>query len=250
MLDRVLVLSGLDPSGGAGVVADIETLNQFGVTPLPIVTALTVQNTAKVEEVQAVDHQLIKKQLDSLANDIDINVIKIGLLTSAEQIITIANWINEEHIVVLDPIIKASTADELLTQQSVDTLKQVLLPKVKILTPNTFELEILAPNLDEQSAILSLPCEWVLLTTTDVSDSLIEHRLYYQGVLSERFSYHKLPGQYHGSGCTLSSAISALIAADVDVSVAVKRALDYTYQTLLIAKRIGKMQYHPNRITP
>lgn len=250
MNDTVLVLSGLDPCGGAGIAADIETINQFGATPLPIVTTLTVQNTNKISDIQDVDQQLIKKQLDSLAEDIDISVIKIGLLGSIEQINTIASWISEEHVVILDPIIKASTADELLIQKSIDVLKQVLLPKVKILTPNMFELQMLAPNLVEQEAVLSLPCEWVLLTTTDISDDLIEHRLYHQGVLSERFSYHKLPGKYHGSGCTLSSAISALIAADVDVNIAVKRALDYTYQTLLNAKRIGKIQYHPNRQHP
>jgi hydroxymethylpyrimidine/phosphomethylpyrimidine kinase len=250
VLDRVLVLSGLDPCGGAGIAADIETINQFGVTPLPIVTTLTVQNTQRVESLHAVDHHLIEKQLNSLQEDIDINVIKIGLLSSVEQISVIANWIDEAHTVILDPIIKASTTDELLTKQAIEVLKKTLLPKVHILTPNVSELEILAPGLDEQAAINSLPCEWVLLTTTDVSEQMIEHRLYHQGELLERFSYHKLPGQYHGSGCTLNSAISALIAAKLDVNIAVKRALDYTYQTLLNAKRIGKIQYHPNRATP
>ncbi|WP_428087917.1 bifunctional hydroxymethylpyrimidine kinase/phosphomethylpyrimidine kinase [Candidatus Thioglobus sp.] len=250
MLDRVLVLSGLDPCGGAGIAADIESINQFGVTPLPIVTTLTAQNTQTVGAIQTVDAQLIQKQLEMLADDIQIKVVKIGLLSSVEQIQVIANWLNEQHWVVLDPIIKASTADELLTQTSIHTLKKVLLPKVNLLTPNAAELERLAPGLTEQEAVESLPCEWVLLTTTDISDKMIEHRLYHQGCLFERFSYHKLPGKYHGSGCTLSSAISALIASELDVGAAVKRGLDYTYQTLLSAKQIGKMQYHPNRTTP
>ena len=250
MLDRVLVLSGLDPCGGAGIAADIETINQFGVTPLPVVTTLTVQNTQCVSELQAVDHQFIIKQLKSLTEDIDIKVVKIGLLSSVEQIQAIAEWLDESHTVVLDPIIKASTTDELLAQKAIDTLKQKLLPKVFLLTPNVAELARLAPGLDEQEAVQSLPCEWVLLTTTDTSEKMIEHRLYHQGELFERFLYHKLPGDYHGSGCTLASAISALIATNLDVNVGVKRALDYSYQTLLNAKRIGKMQYHPNRINP
>ncbi len=250
MLDRVLVLSGLDPCGGAGIAADIETINQFGVTPLPVVTTLTAQNTQRVDFIQAVGLQLIEKQLEVLSDDIQIDVVKIGLLSSVEQINAIANWLNKSHWVVLDPIIKASTTDELLAQDSVEALKQVLLPKVSLLTPNVAELEILAPGLTEQEAVSSLPCEWVLLTTTDVSDQMIEHRLYHQGSIFERFSYHKLPGSYHGSGCTLSSAISALVAAKLDVNIAVKRALDYSYQTLLNAKRIGKMQYHPNREKP
>jgi hydroxymethylpyrimidine/phosphomethylpyrimidine kinase len=250
VLDRVLVLSGLDPCGGAGITADIETINQFGVTPLPIVSVLTAQNTVTVAKIQAVDCQLIQTQLDVLTQDIDIQVVKIGLLSSVEQINTIANWLNEKHIVILDPIIKSSTADKLLSQKSVDALKQLLLPKVKILTPNVAELKILAPELNEQDAVASLPCEWVLLTTTDISDKIIEHRLYHHGILADSFTYHKLPGKYHGSGCTLASAISALIASKVDVIIAIKRALDYTYQTLLNAKQIGKMQYHPNRTTP
>lgn len=250
MFDCVLVLSGLDPCGGAGMAADIETINQFGVTPLPIITTLTAQNTQQVSAVQAVDDQFIKKQLDMLTDDIQMNVVKIGLLSSAKQINTIASWINTNHWIVLDPIIKASTTDELLTQSSIQALKQELLPKVSLLTPNVAELKALAPGLSEQEAIASLPCEWVLLTTTDTSEHLIEHRLYHQGKLFKCFSYHKLPGDYHGSGCTLSSAISALIASKIEVHIAVKRALDYTYQTLLNAKRIGKIQYHPNRITP
>lgn len=250
MLDRVLVLSGLDPCGGAGIAADIETINQFGVTPLPIITTLTVQNTQRVSEIQAVNQDLIVKQLNALAEDIDIDVVKIGLLSSVKQIQAIASWLNKNHTVVLDPIIKASTTDELLAQEAIQALKQELFPKVFLLTPNVAELETLAPGLNEQEAVKSLPCEWVLLTTTDTSEKMIEHRLYHQGELCERFSYHKLPGGYHGSGCTLASAISALIASDLDVNVGVKRALDYTYQTLLSSKRIGKMQYHPNRIRP
>jgi hydroxymethylpyrimidine/phosphomethylpyrimidine kinase len=250
VLDRVLVLSGLDPCGGAGITADIETINQFGVTPLPIVSVLTAQNTATVAKIQAVDCQLIQTQLDLLADDIDIQVVKIGLLSSVEQINVIANWLNKKHIVILDPIIKSSNADNLLSQKSINALKKILLPKVKILTPNVAELKILAPELNEQDAVASLPCEWILLTTTDTSDKIIQHRLYHHGILADSFTYHKLPGKYHGSGCTLASAISALIAGKVDVIIAIKRALDYTYQTLLNAKQIGKMQYHPNRITP
>ena len=250
MLDRVLVLSGLDPCGGAGIAADIETINQFGATPLPIVTTLTVQSTQCVSEVQPVDYQLIVKQLNALADDIDIDIVKIGLLSSVEQIKAISNWLTKGHTVILDPIIKASTNDELLVQEAIDVLKLELLPKIFFLTPNISELERLAPNLSEQEAVKSLPCEWILLTTTDSSEHMIEHRLYHQGELYKCFSYHKLPGEYHGSGCTLASAISVLIAAKLDVGVAVKRALDYTYQTLLNAKRIGKMQYHPNRISP
>jgi len=118
------------------------------------------------------------------------------------------------------------------------------------LTPNVAELSYLAPGLDEQSAVSSLDCPWILVTTADSSEVEIEHRLYHHSKLVGQFPYKKLPGKYHGSGCTLTSAISALIASGVPVKIACKRALDYTYQTLLSAKKVGKMQYHPNRTLP
>ena len=109
MLDSVLVLSGLDPCGGAGISADIETINQFGVTPLPIVTTLTVQNTQSVKSTQAVDIELITEQFNHLKEDIDFSVVKIGLLSSKSQIQTIASLLKtcEAPIVVLDPIVSS-----------------------------------------------------------------------------------------------------------------------------------------------
>ncbi len=252
MSDSVLVLSGLDPCGGAGISADIETINQFGVTPLPIATTLTVQNTQSVKSTQAVDEKLIVEQFNYLKEDIDFSVVKIGLLSSDAQIQTITALLKtcEAPIIVLDPIVSSSTDQQLLDAQALQSLKQTLLPMVSVLTPNVAELKALSSIDHEQQAIESLPCEWVLLTTTDVSGDEIEHRLYHQGQCVERFTYVKLPGNYHGSGCTLSSAISALLASGVDVEIACKRALDYTYQSLLNAKSIGKMQYHPNRELP
>ena len=252
MLDSVLVFSGLDPCGGAGVGADIESINQFGVTPLPIVTTLTVQNTQSVKSTQTVDAQLITEQFNHLKEDVDFSVVKIGLLSSKSQIQTIASLLEtcEALTIVLDPIVSSSTNQQLLDEQALKSLKQELLPMVTVLTPNVAELNALSSTEDEQQAIESLPCEWVLLTTTDTSKNKIEHRLYHHAQCVERFTYTKLPGDYHGSGCTLSSTISALLASGVDVNIACKRALDYTYQSLLSAKSIGKMQYHPNRQAP
>ncbi|WXU00400.1 MAG: Hydroxymethylpyrimidine/phosphomethylpyrimidine kinase [Catillopecten margaritatus gill symbiont] len=247
MDDTVLVLSGLDPCGGAGISADIETIQQFGLTALPIVTVLTVQNTQSVAEIQAVNDELIAKQFRHLQDDIDFEVVKIGLLSSVEQIKTIAN-LAQGKTIILDPIVKSSTADVLLQTQAIETLKQDLLPLVHILTPNSAELSTLSVGDNEQQQVKSLSCEWVLVTTTDVSDSEIEHRLYQHGNLIKKYIYKKLMGDYHGSGCTLSSAIAALIALDLSVEEACQQALNYTYQTLLNAKSIGKIQKHPNRL--
>ena len=250
--DTVLLFSGLDPSGAAGVSADIETINQFGITPLPIITTLTVQNTQNVTFLEATNNSLIQAQFKSIKEDIDFKVVKIGLLGSSSQIKAIAKLlINRTDLsIVLDPIIVSSSDNELSTDSMIEAMKNDLIPLCSLLTPNLSELSSLAPGLNEQSAVASLKCPWVLVTTSDSSEVEIEHRLYHHSNLVSKFTYKKLPGNYHGSGCTLSSAISALIATDVSVEDACRRALDYTYQTLLNAKKLGKMQYHPNRTYP
>ena len=250
--DTVLLFSGLDPSGAAGVSADIETINQFGITPLPIITTLTVQNTQNVTFLEATNNSLIQAQFKSIKEDIDFKVVKIGLLGSSSQIKTIAKLLinRPDLFIVLDPIIVSSSDNELSTDSMIEVMRSDLIPLCSLLTPNLSELSSLAPDLNEQSAVASLKCPWVLVTTSDSSEVEIEHRLYHHSNLVSKFSYKKLPGNYHGSGCTLSSAISALIATDVSVEESCRRALDYTYQTLLNAKKLGKMQYHPNRTYP
>jgi len=250
--DTVLLFSGLDPSGAAGVSADIETINQFGITPLPIITTLTVQNTQNVTFLEATNNSLIQAQFKSIKEDIDFKVVKIGLLGSSSQIKAISKLlINRTDLsIVLDPIIVSSSDNELSTDSMIEAMKNDLIPLCSLLTPNLSELSSLAPGLNEQSAVASLKCPWVLVTTSDSSEVEIEHRLYHHSNLVSKFTYKKLPGNYHGSGCTLSSAISALIATDVSVEDSCRRALDYTYQTLLNAKKLGKMQYHPNRTYP
>ena len=250
--DTVLLFSGLDPSGAAGVSADIETINQFGITPLPIITTLTVQNTQNVTFLEATNNSLIQAQFKSIKEDIDFKVVKIGLLGSSSQIKTIAKLLinRPDLFIVLDPIIVSSSDNELSTDSMIEAMRNDLIPLCSLLTPNLSELSSLAPGLNEESAVASLKCPWVLVTTSDSSEVEIEHRLYHHSNLVSKFTYIKLPGNYHGSGCTLSSAISALIATDVSVEDACRRALDYTYQTLLNAKKLGKMQYHPNRTYP
>ena len=250
--DTVLLFSGLDPSGAAGVSADIETINQFGITPLPIITTLTVQNTQNVTFLEATNNSLIQAQFKSIKEDIDFKVVKIGLLGSSSQIKTIAKLLinRTDLFIVLDPIIVSSSDNELSTDSMIEVMRNDLIPLCSLLTPNLSELSSLAPGLNEQSAVASLKCPWVLVTTSDSSEVEIEHRLYHYSNLVSKFTYKKLPGNYHGSGCTLSSAISALIATDVSVEDSCRSALDYTYQTLLNAKKLGKMQYHPNRTNP
>jgi len=250
--DSVLLFSGLDPSGAAGVSADIETINQFGVTPLPIITTLTAQNTQRVLSLEPIKSSLLELQFKLIDEDIIFNTVKIGLLGSSYQVKVISKLLRDRRGVniILDPIISSSTEHILSSIEMIDAMKKELIPLCLILTPNLAELNALAPGLNEESAISSLNCPWVLLTTSDSSEIQVEHRLYHDSNLIRKFTYKKLAGQYHGSGCTLSSAIAALVALDVPVEDACEKALDYTYQSLLSAKKVGKMQYHPNRTLP
>lgn len=249
--DSVLIFAGLDPSGGAGLSADIESINQFGVIALPIATILTAQNTAKITTIDVVKSSTIKEQFELLNNDIDFRIIKIGLIGSVEQVDIISQFIkNKKEIkVILDPIILASSGKKLTNEQTLIKIKK-LIPLCEIITPNKLELELLAPNLDERSAVANLKCKWTLITTASKGDDKVEHRLYKGVNLYKKFYYKKLNRKYHGSGCTLASSISALLAIGFDVDNACEKALEYSYQTLLNAKKIGKIQYNPIRSRP
>lgn len=250
--DNVLIFSGLDPSGAAGVAADIETINQFGVTSLPIITTLTAQNTQRVLSLEVTKNSLLELQFKLIDEDINFNTVKIGLLGSSTQVKKISQLLSGRPgiNIILDPIIRASTGDDLNSRKMIEVIKKELIPLCLILTPNQAELNALAPGLNEKSAVASLNCPWVLVTTSDSSEIQIEHRLYYESELIKKFTYKKLLGEYHGSGCTLSSAIAALIATKISVEDSCQLALEYTYQSLLNAKKVGKMQYHPNRAAP
>ena len=247
--DSVLLFSGLDPSGAAGISADIETINQFGLNPLPIVTSLTAQNTQRVESIDVVKDSFLEKQFNLLDEDISFNTVKIGLLGSVSQIKTISRLIGEKNTlnVVVDPILISGTQENMSSIKMVGVMKKYLFPKCTILTPNLEELNLLSPGLSEKEAVSSLNCPWVLVTTSDSSKIDIEHRLYNKSSLIRRFNYKKLPDKFHGSGCTLSSAISALLAKGIAIEEACDQGLAYTYQCLLNAKKLGKMQYHPIR---
>ena len=247
--DSVLLFSGLDPSGAAGISADIETINQFGLSPHPIITTLTAQNTQRVESIEVVKNSLLDQQFNLIVEDISINTVKIGLLGSASQIETISRLISKINPVnvIVDPILISGTQENLSSIKMIQAMKKYLFPKSLLLTPNLEELNLLAPGLTEQEAVKSLNCGWILVTTSDSSKIDIEHRLYNKSTLVRKFKYKKIPGKFHGSGCTLSSAISALLVKGADIEEDCDQGLAYTYQCLLNAKKLGKMQYHPIR---
>jgi hydroxymethylpyrimidine/phosphomethylpyrimidine kinase len=237
---NVLVFAGLDPSGGAGLNADIETLHTNQVNTLPIATVLTAQNSQIFKNAHSVDKGLIKQQYQLIEDEFKIDAIKLGLLGDKKQLIIIGDILKNQNIpIVCDPIIRTSSGK--LVMFNILDFKKHILPHITLLTPNKKEYALL---LAEEKI---LNCPWVLITAGDDDTEMIQHQLLHKGKLVKTFEFEKLPFHYHGSGCTLSSSITAFLAKGDIIEVACEKGLNYTYQSLLAAKKIGVNNYHPKR---
>jgi len=238
----VLCFSGHDPSGGAGVSADIESINANLAQPLTVVTALTSQNTAAVFDFKEVSSDWIIKQampvIEEFSNE--IKAIKIGMLASkdnAETVLKICQALPDVPV-VLDPILKSGNGG-LISADNIFSSLQNLAIYAKIITPNLLEFESLR--------LSEISCQNVLLTMTDAgNEPTIKHKL--SGKSDEHiFEYERIDYNYHGSGCTLSSAIAANLARQMPIVLAVKQALDYTWQVLKQTPDNGHVQLIPMR---
>lgn len=249
----VLCFSGADPTGGAGIQADIETLSSHGCIAASIITAATVQDTVNVSSFAPMPADLIIEQARAVLEDMPIAAIKIGMVGSAEVAMAIHSIIVDypKIPVIYDPVFSTESDGVLSTKDLVDTVRTLLLPMSKVLTPNIHEVHALAPGSDTPAAaamgLLETEVEYVLLTGTHAKTVDVVHALFNNNRELESFHNKRLPHKYHGSGCTLAASIAAQIALGQDVLGAVRKALEYTYKTLLHANRIGMGQYHPNR---
>lgn len=248
----VLVFAGNDPAGGAGLAADIQTLTAHRCYPAPIVTALTVQNTSGVSRVDPVGVELVEQQARKVLQDLPVAAIKTGLLATNETVALVAALVKEFDLpLIVDPVMKSGTGDNLASEALHDSYRQLLLPNALLATPNTLEARELgnADDVDTQAAnIISTGCRWVLITGTHEQQPDICHRLYSSDGLVKTIRQPRLPGEYHGSGCTLASACAAGLARQQDMQSLVVQALAYTQSTLESAFQLGKGQQLPNRM--
>lgn len=256
----VLTFAATDPSGGAGLQADILTLSSMGCHALSVVTAVTVQDTVGVEDVMPLDAEWVTDQARSVLEDMPVSVFKIGLLGSVEIIAAIAEVVSDypEVPLVLDPVLSSGRGDELATDDMVIAMRELLIPQTTLITPNSLEARRLAiddgddnddPALEECSRrILTLGCEYVLITGTHENTAQVVNVLYSQEGVVRSDSWQRLPGTYHGSGCTLASAIAATIANGLPITEAVRDAQEYTWQALSSAYRPGMGQFIPDRL--
>jgi hydroxymethylpyrimidine/phosphomethylpyrimidine kinase len=255
----VLVFAATDPSGGAGLQADILTLSSMGCHPLSVVTAVTIQDTIGVDGISPIDAEWVADQARCVLEDIPVAAFKLGLLGSVEQIAAIAEVVSDypEVPLILDPVLASGRGDELVNEEMVIALRELLVPQTTILTPNTLEARRLADDFEEGEApdlaecarqLIASGCEYVLVTGTHENTPQVVNTLYGQNGVVRSDAWQRLPGSYHGSGCTLASAIAATIANGLEISDAVKDAQEYTWQALKAAFRPGMGQHIPDRL--
>jgi len=254
----VLSFAASDPSGGAGIQADLLTLASMGCHPLSVVTAITVQDTLGVEAVQAVDAEWITDQARCLLEDMPVDAFKLGVLGSMENITAIAEILSDypDVPVVLDPVLASGRGDEFATEDMLHALRELLLPHTTIVTPNSIEARRLAGVDDEEEPSLGVCAErliaagaqFALITGTHEPAAEVVNTLYGRNGVVRSDSWQRLPGSYHGSGCTLASAIAAMLANGLEVPEAVREAQDYTWHALEKAYRPGMGQLMPDRL--
>lgn len=259
----VLVFAATDPSGGAGLQADILTLSSMGCHPLSVVTAVTIQDTMGVEDILPIDAEWVADQARCVLEDMPVTVFKIGLLGSVEAIAAIAEVVSDYPDVplVLDPVLASGRGDELATEDMISAMRELLIPQTTLITPNSLEARRLVrdesddieeeedPDLGECARrLLALGCEYVLITGAHENTAQVSNSLYDQQGLVRTDSWQRLPGTYHGSGCTLASAVAATIANGLGIPEAVRDAQEYTWQTLKYAYRTGMGQLVPDRL--
>ncbi len=261
----VLVIAGNDPSGGAGIAADIQAISALGAHPAPVVTSLTVQDTCNAYEVECCDSDFVYRQASRILEDLPVSAIKIGLLGNAEIANIVARLLKTAKSVpvVLDPVLVASGGARLAALDLKQAIIENLCPLATVITPNASEIRELAGPVDEDGdqhqkraqKLFEYGCEYVLVKGADEPDhepgqkpvDRVTNRLYKKDGSVHVNTWARLPHSYHGSGCTLASALAALLAQGIDMVDADSQAQEYTNTALSRAFKPGGGQYIPLR---
>ncbi|MBN2272911.1 MAG: bifunctional hydroxymethylpyrimidine kinase/phosphomethylpyrimidine kinase [Bacteroidales bacterium] len=236
---RVLTIAGSDSGGGAGIQADIKTISACGCYAMSAITAITVQNTVGVTGVYPVSLEALSGQISAVLDDIGADAVKIGMLHSSDVIKTVTQTLEKYDIenIVLDPVMVATSGDILLQDEAIETLRKVLIPVVRIITPNIPEAEILlGRKINSQEALPDAAKELsmnrkisVLLKAGHLTESELVDVFYNaeeDTVLTLR-SKRRNTKNTHGTGCTLSSAIASFLALGLPLNEALGKAKEY-----------------------
>jgi len=256
---QVLVFAASDPTSGAGIQADILTLASLGCHPLTALTALTVQDTTGVTSLQAVAAELLEQQARTVLEDMPVAAFKVGLLGSVENVLMVAEIVSDypEIPLVLDPVLASGRGDNLSGEDIIAAMREMLLPQTTLITPNAPEARRLAESDEDDNEpaldlcatrLIEMGAQYVLITGTHENTPLVINTLYGPEGTLRHDRWERLPGSYHGSGCTLASAIAGCIAGGASIEEAVRDAQDYTWQALKHGFRGGMGQFIPDRL--
>ncbi len=239
----VLTIAGSDSSGGAGIQADIKAISACGAYAASVITALTAQNTCGVDDVLVVDHNFIGKQIDSVALDLDVDALKLGMLPTKECVEQVAIAIKKYGFrnVVLDPVMISTSGHALISVEAIEAIKELLFPLSDIITPNIPEAEFItgikiSSEQDFASVaqkFFELGAKAVLLKAGHMEGSELNDFLFENSGSSHKYSYQKIEtANTHGTGCTLSSATASFLAHGFSSSEAVERAECYIHEAI------------------
>jgi hydroxymethylpyrimidine/phosphomethylpyrimidine kinase len=250
---KILIIAGSDPSGGAGIQADIKTATAHKIYASAVITCLTAQNTQKVFAVENPSIEFLRQQIEVVLDDIKFDVIKTGMLGNSEIINCIADILSKKAKnipLVIDPVMIATSGDSLLKKNAVAALKKFI-ATAKIVTPNIDEAEVLAEmkitNLEEMklaaTKIKKLGCKAVLVKGGHLN---FKDGKIYSILLDEKNKFHVISNKkigkknIHGTGCTLASALACNIAKKMDLAKAAKAANSYVFSAIIKSLKVGK----------
>lgn len=248
-MKKVLTIAGSDCSGGAGIQADLKTFSALGVFGMSVIVSVVAENTSRVIDIQDISPDMIKKQIDAVFEDIDVDAVKIGMLSTPQCMEAVAEKLKQykPFNVVIDPVMYAKNGCPLMQPTSIDTLIKIIIPLADVLTPNIPEAEKIADmkiktHSDMENAarkIQSMGCKAVIIkgghAVGDATDILYDgNKMYYYK--ASRIDTKNT----HGTGCTFSSAIAAYLGKSLSVENAVSKAKEYVTTAITHSLPIGK----------
>ncbi len=247
-MKSVLTIAGSDPTGGAGLQADLKVFRSLGVHGLSVAAALTAQNTVGVENILPVDSSFFSMEMDVLLNDIRPDALKTGMLYSGLTVDVVAEKIKDYSLknLVVDPVTVSSTGTGLVENGTLDKIRERLFPLSRVITPNIYEASVLTGmNIEDEKdmekaarKLKEMGPEVVVITGGHLERLTLD--LYYDGEDVHNLEASKIQGEYHGTGCAFSAAVTAFLAIGHTPFESVRKAKEYVTEAIRKAYHLGR----------
>jgi hydroxymethylpyrimidine/phosphomethylpyrimidine kinase len=247
-MKTALTIAGSDPTGGAGLQADLRVFHSLGLHGLSVATSLTAQNTVGVDSILMIDAAFIEAQLTILLNDIKPDALKTGMVYSRNAVSAIVHIVKgfELENLVIDPVTISSSGMQLLEDGALDLLRDQLFPLSKVITPNISEASALSgiqvedeKSMEKAAMLLKKTGpEVVIITGGHLENETLD--LVYDGTAFHRLRSKKIKGEFHGTGCTFSAAIVAFLAKGLPVQTAAEKAKAFVNNAIIKSYSLGK----------